>query len=93
MKERNYNMLCKLAFTDEGPSRGTMVKCTNIALVGFAQMDLHKKDIFVEDDEADPNDWTDEEMEYMKRLEKEDEELIIKKLPPAMKITVEKFLK
>ena len=60
MLDRNYNMLCKVAGSQEGPTRSTFAKCMNIVIAGLTHLELDAMNIPVEDDECDPNEWTDE---------------------------------
>lgn len=53
-------------------------------IVGTAHMEIEQQVIHPDDDTAPLFQWTDEQMNTLKEIEEEDQELIMRKLPPLL---------
>ena len=79
-----YKMLLNISRHDDGPNFQTIVKCNNICIVGTAHMELEAEVVHLEDDNVPLFQWTEEQMDMLTQIDKEDDELIMKKLPPVL---------
>lgn len=89
----DYEMLCSIGRSDDGVNYQSIVKCNNILIVGTAHMDIEKEVVHLEDDDAPLYQWTQEQMDTLMQIDKEDDELIYTKLPPALSDFMQRLYK
>lgn len=90
---RDYEMLCKLAYNNQGPTISTLAKATNMMMVAMAKLELQSKRIEVHGDSCLVDQWTPAQYQNFIEINNESENHFIENLPPNMYEFMESYMK
>ena len=80
----DFQLLCRLCHNDYGFNFQTLNKCNNILIIAMGNLELEPSIICPEDDTNSTFQWTQEQLNKLDMIKKEDEDLMKNSLPPLL---------